>query len=159
MSNASDFQISEFKEDELGFVCRLIDHIIDVCYAGIYPPRALQYFKEFHSAEKIMERHRKGNIILGKINGTLIATGSIVGADIFGVFVHPAFQRCGYGRTLMIELENRAKLRGCTAVELSISLPAKKFYENLGYEMREELSIDVGEEQYLIYWKAKKPLV
>jgi ribosomal protein S18 acetylase RimI-like enzyme len=124
-----------------------------------YPTRAVQFFKEFHSEEKIMERHRKGEILVVEQDGNVIATGAIVGSDIFGVFVHPASQHRGHGGMLMRELENRAKARGCTESELSVSLPSRGFYESLGYQMLEECSIDVGEGQHLVFWKAKKPLM
>jgi GNAT superfamily N-acetyltransferase len=116
----------------------------------------VQLFKEIHSEEKIMERHRKGEILVVEQDDTVIGTGTIVGSDIFGVFVHPEFQHRGYGLALMRDLENRAKARGCTESELSVSLPSRKFYESLGYEMLEECSIDVGEGQHLDYWKARK---
>jgi hypothetical protein len=58
----------------------------------------------------------------------------------------------------MGELENRAKARGCKELELSVSLPSKRFYEKLGYEMIEKRSLDVGEGQTLDYWMARKPL-
>jgi hypothetical protein len=43
-------------------------------------------------------------------------------------------------------------------VELSVSLPSRRFYENLGYELVEACSIDVGEGQRLDFWKARKML-
>jgi hypothetical protein len=58
----------------------------------------------------------------------------------------------------MHELEDRAKARGCTESELSVSLPSRGFYESLGYQMLEEGSIDVGEGQHLDFWKARKSL-
>ena len=158
MSRPHDAGIREFREFDLVPVRRLIHQTIDVCYSGIYPPRVVQYFKEFHSEEKIMERHRKGEILLVELDGNVIATGSIIGSDIFGVFVHPEFQHRGHGGVLMRELENRVKESGYTESELSVSLPSRGFYESLGYEMLEECSIDVGERQHLVFWKARKAL-
>jgi GNAT superfamily N-acetyltransferase len=151
-------RIREFQESDLVHVRRLIHQTIDVCYSGVYPSRAVQFFKEFHSEEKIMERHRKGEILVVEQDGDVIATGSIVGNDIFGVFVHPEFQHRGHGGALMRELENRAKARGFTESELNVSLPSRGFYKSLGYEMLEECSMDMGEGQHLDFWKAKKPL-
>ena len=158
MSRLQDTEIREFREADLIPVRRLIHQTIDGCYSGVYPPRAVQFFKEFHSEEKIMDRHRKGEILVVEQEGNLIATGAIVGGDIFGVFVHPEFQHCGHGRALMCQLENRAKARGCKESELSVSLPSKGFYESLGYKMLEKSSIDVGGGQHLDFWVARKPL-
>jgi GNAT superfamily N-acetyltransferase len=158
LNRLHDAGIREFRESDLIPVQRLIHQTIDVCYSGVYPPRAVQFFKKFHSEEKIMERHRQGKILLIEQDGNVIATGTIVGSDIFGVFVHPEFQHRGYGGGLMRELENRAKARGCTELELSVSLPSREFYEGLGYEMLEKCSIDVGQGQHLDFWKARKPM-
>jgi ABC-type sulfate transport system permease component len=34
-------------------------------------------------------------------DGKVIGTGSLVGTDILGVFVHPRFQHQGYGKAIM----------------------------------------------------------
>jgi ribosomal protein S18 acetylase RimI-like enzyme len=158
MSRLHDTRIREFRESDLVPVRRLIHRTIDACYSVVYPPRAVEFFKEFHSEEKIMERHRTGEVLVVEQDGQVIATGTIVDSEIFGVFVHRDFQHRGHGGALMRELENRAKARGCTESELSVSLPSRGFYESLGYEMLEECSIDVGEGQHLDFWKARKPL-
>ena len=150
--------IREFREPDLIGVERLIQRTIEACYVAVYPSRAVQFFKEFHSPEKIMERHRQGELLVVERRGRLIATGAIVGGDIFGVFVDPEFQQCGYGGSLMSELEKRARARGFRASELSVSLPSVGFYESLGYDMLEKCSIGVGEGQSLLFWKARKSL-
>lgn len=158
MNTLHTIGIRDFQESDLVAVQNLIHQTIDVCYSGIYPPRAVQFFKDFHSEKKIMERYRSGDILVAEQEGKLVATGTIVGSDIFGIFVHPAFQRQGYGAALMRELENKAAAKGCNEPELSVSLPSRGFYESLGYEMLEECSIDVGGGEHLDFWKAKKSL-
>lgn len=159
MITPDHIRIREFRQSDLTPLRRLIHETIDTCYSGVYPQRAVQFFKEFHSDKKIMERSRQGEILVVEKEGALVATGAIVGSDIFGVFVRPEFQGRGYGKAVMCELEERAKARGCTEVILSVSLPSKGFYERLGYEMIEACSKDVGEGEHLDFWKARKSLV
>ena len=151
-------EIREFTESDLILVVDLINKTIDACYSGIYPPRAVQFFKQFHSQEKIIERHQKGKILVVEKDGKILGTGSIINKDISGVFIHPEFQGQGIGGGLIRELENRVIARGYAESELSVSLPSRGFYESLRYEILEECSIDVGEEQHLYYWQAKKLL-
>ncbi len=150
--------IRGFRETDLVALARLIQRTIDASYSGAYPFRAVQFFKELHSPAKIMERHRQGDLLVVEREGRLIATGVLVGGDIFGVFVDPEFQRCGYGRSLMRELESKAKAWGFAASELSVSLPSIGFSQSLGYDLLEKCSIDVGEGQSLDFWKARKRL-
>lgn len=158
MNRLHGARIRKFRNSDLVTVRRLIHQTIDVCYSGVYPPRAVQFFKEFHSDESIMKRHREGEMLVIEQRGNVIATGAIVNNEILGIFVHPEFQYRGFGGVLMQELENRAKARGRMEPELSVSLPSRGFYERLGYNMLKEDSIDVGDGQHLDFWRARKPL-
>lgn len=149
----------QFRISDLRAVRDLIDHTIDVSYSPVYPPRAIQFFKDFHSVSSILERHREGEILVAENDGQVIGTGAIIGVDILGVFVHPEFQSQGYGKSLMQALEKRAITSGIGVVALSVSLPSRQFYEHLGYEISEGRTLDVGEGQQLDYWEAKKTLM
>ncbi len=150
--------IRKFEESDIGQLQQLIYDTIDASYAQVYPPRAVKIFKEFHAEHRIIERNRTGTTLVLKENGELVATGSIVDREILAVFVHPKFQNGGRGKALMRDLEKEARQRGVAESELSVSLPSKKFYESLGYEMVEERSKDVGEGQRLNFWNARKLL-
>ncbi len=159
MCGRKDANVRKFHESDIGRLQRLIFDTIDTSYSRVYPPRAVQFFKEFHAKHRIIERSRTGTILVLEKNGELVATGSIVDSEILAVFVHPKFQHGGRGKALMQELEEEARQRGVRETELSVSLPSKRFYEGLGYEMVEEKSKDVGEGQQLNFWKAKKLLI
>lgn len=83
---------------------------------------------------------------------------SVVGSQIMGVFVRAQFQGRGYGRAIMSRLEQIAARRKVPKLELSVSLPSRRFYERLGYTIIEERVLDVGEGQDLRYFLAEKPL-
>jgi ribosomal protein S18 acetylase RimI-like enzyme len=150
--------IREFRESDLASVKLLIQRTIDACYTGVYSPRAIQFIKECHSERKIIERHKQGRMLVAEQDGKLVATGGIFGRDIFGLFVHPEFQRRGIGKALMLELEDIAKISGSKKTTLNVSLTSIAFYAKLGYEILMKCSIDVGEGQQLDFWKARKPL-
>jgi putative acetyltransferase len=137
---------------------RLIHSTIESSYAGVYPPRAVQHFKEFHSTDRILERQAAGEVLVGERDGRLVATGSLVGAEISGVFVLPPLQRSGIGGQMMDRLEREAVSAGRDAARLDVSLPSRGFYERRGYRLLEGRSMDVGEGERLDYWTAEKPL-
>jgi ribosomal protein S18 acetylase RimI-like enzyme len=141
---------------DVASIQRLIHATIEASYAGVYPPRAVRHFKEFHSAERIRERQAAGAILVAEQDGQVVATGAIVGADISGVFVHPEFQQRGIGGQVMDRLEGDAEIAGRGSVRLDVSLPSKGFYESRGYRLLESCSIDVGEGERLDYWTAEK---
>jgi ribosomal protein S18 acetylase RimI-like enzyme len=148
-----------FRDTDLEPVRNLIQKTITDCYAGVYPPCAVAFFKEFHSAGNILARSRRGEILVVERDGIVLATGSISGGEISGVFVDPAFQHAGIGARMMHALEGRAVEKGWAEVVLDVSVPSRGFYERLGYTIAETCAIDVGEGQKLDYWKAKKRLL
>ena len=152
-------RIRSFEISDVDAVHGLIHHTIDKSYSPLYPPRAVQFFKDFHSKAKIIERHQQENILVAQKDGKIIATGAIIGNNILGLFVNPEFQYQGHGKCLMQALEKRAAINGIKEVMLSVSIPSRKFYESLGYAIIEDCTIDVGENQFLNYCKAKKTLI
>jgi GNAT superfamily N-acetyltransferase len=136
----------------------MINDTIDASYAGVYPDRAVQFFKQYHSEKRIMERSQVGEILMIERHGSIVATGALVGNEILGVFVNPEDQGQGLGKRMMSELEGRAKKKGFSEIVLSVSLTSRKFYETLKYELLDECSLDVGEGQYLNYWPARKTM-
>ena len=95
MSKPNLAHFREFRVSDLVAVSRLIHHTIDVSYSVGYPALAIRFFKDFHSEAKIIERHQNGEILILEKDGEVIGTGSLVGIDILGVFVHPRFQHQG----------------------------------------------------------------
>ena len=147
-----------FRNSDLSSLHTLICDTINTSYSGVYPDRAVQYFKEYHSNDKILERSRAGVILIIERAGSIVATGSLVGNEILGVFVRTDSQGLGCGKRIMRELENRAKEQGIPEIILNVSLPSRRFYEKLEYEILPECSYDVGEGQYLNYWPGRKTL-
>ena len=147
-----------FRKTDLTPLHRMIYDTIEASYSNVYPPRAVEFFKEYHSEKKIAERSLVGEILVMEEDDSILATGSLIGAEIAGVFVYPVYQRQGYGKAIMAELERRAKAKGLSEINLSVSLPSRKFYENLGYNILADNALDVGEGQYLKYWLGRKTL-
>ena len=159
MNSLSKIKIRDFSENDLSSVTRLIHNTIDSCYIGLYPPLAVEYFKEFHSPDGIKERSKSGKILVFEdAEKKIIGTGAVVETEIYGVFVHPKKQNFGLGKIIMENLESVIKSNGNSEAKLSVSLPSRQFYENLGYIGFEEATIDVGNGQQLDYWIAWKHL-
>jgi GNAT superfamily N-acetyltransferase len=131
MSHSDAVSIRRFREADLCQLVRLISETIGISYAGVYPPRAVQFLNDSHSEKRIADRSKTGTTLVVENDGELVATGSLVHGEILAVFVHPGLQKGGRGKALMKALENEARASGVTEIELSISLPSKRFI--LGY--------------------------
>ena len=90
--------------------------------------------------------------------GRVLGTGTLVGEEIKRVFVEPDLQTHGLGRRIMRHLEERAALAGIEMIRLDASLPAKRFYDGLGYTVVEKAFLQVENGQSLDFFKMQKEL-
>ena len=139
-------------------VRELIHSTIQACYAGVYPPRAVEFFLGYHSRAEIASRARAGYTIVAEVGGRVVATGTLKGDHISGVFVLGPVQGRGLGRRVMEALEEHARANGIKEIFLDVSLPSRAFYERMGYGGFEPAFIDVGQGQRLDFWKSRKSL-
>jgi GNAT superfamily N-acetyltransferase len=158
MSRPAANCVRQVRRSELNTVRDLILRTIEYSYSAVYPPKAVQAFREYHSRKNILQRYRAGGVLVVDKDERIIGTGSLMGSEILGVFILPEFQNQGHGKCLLHALEQKALAAGIAEVELSISLPSRKFYESLGYEVIADRTFDVGDSQGLDYWQARKVL-
>ena len=159
MSEQKHISARVFRPSDLSAVRSLVQSTIDACYPRVYPKEAVQFFKDWHSDEEILKNAKEGYTILLHQADRIVGTGTIVDDEVVRVFVDPAFQKCGFGRLIMRKLEERAASTGVAVVKLDASLPAKAFYDALGYVTLERAFREVGNGRRLDYYKMEKALV
>jgi len=159
MSEQNHISTRVFRPPDLIAVKSLIQITIDACYTSVYPKEAVQFFKDWHCDEKILKNAKEGYTILLHQDNRIVGTGTIVDDEVMRVFVDPAFQRRGFGRLIMRKLEERAASNSVDVVKLDASLPAKTFYDALGYVTLEKTFLEVGNNRRLDFYKMEKALV
>jgi GNAT superfamily N-acetyltransferase len=147
-----------FRPSDLTAITSLVQTTIDACYPQVYPKEAVQFFKDWHCDEKILKNAGEGYTILAHQGARIVGTGTIVDDEVMRVFVDPAFQGRGFGRLIMQELEERAVSNNIAVIRLDASLPAKTFYDALGYATLERAFRDVGNGRRLDFYKMEKAL-
>ncbi len=148
----------KFHPDDLEQVGRLVVKTIDTCYPQFYSPRAIEFFKEYHSAKNILRDAADGLTLVAEEGGTILATGTLFGTNIRRVFVDPACQRNGLGRRIMAELEAGAVRRGLKFVDLDSSLFARRFYLSQDYLVLKDSALQLSPADSLGYTKMAKRL-
>jgi N-acetylglutamate synthase-like GNAT family acetyltransferase len=152
-------KIREFREKDLADIKVMVDKTIDICYTGIYCTEAVKFFKQWHHSDKILKNAKEGYTIILEQGGRIVGTGTVVGNEIARVFVGPPFQKSGFGKLIMLKLEEKALSQGINIVKLDASLPSKKFYDLLGYVTLEETFLEVENGKKLHYYKMEKSLI
>ena len=151
-------RIREFTNSDLANVKSLVYRTIDSSYSSVYCAEAVQFFKDWHHDEKILENAEKGYTIILEKSNKMVGTGSIVDNEIMRVFVDPAFQKQGFGKLIMKKLEEKALSLGIGVIKLDASIPAKRFYDDLGYITLEETFLELKDNKRLDYYKMQKSL-
>ncbi|MGC8558386.1 MAG: GNAT family N-acetyltransferase [Nitrososphaeria archaeon] len=83
---------------------------------------------------------RNAAVFAARMDGTLVGYAIVViegdVADFWDLVVKKEYRRMGIGSSLIAEVENFAKGRGCRAIKLDVNIKneaAVELYENLGY--------------------------
>jgi GNAT superfamily N-acetyltransferase len=150
--------IREFQRADLSALKALVHKTIATCYPAHYCVEAVRFFLNYHSEQAILQDARKGRTVVLDKAGRILGTGTLVGDEIKRVFVDPTFQKQGFGRRIMQQLEKAAVRQGATTVKLDASLPAKVFYDRLGYVTVEPAFHPVENGQRLDFFKMQKVL-
>jgi len=143
----------------LSAIRNLIHGTIDACYSDAYPIEAVEFFLDYHNDDNILKGAKNGFTIVLEKDARLIGIAALIDDHIMRVFVEPAFQKIGLGKLLMQKLEQKARSAGIAIVKLDASLPAKRFYDSLGYTTVEESFVEVQNGQKLRYFKMQKSLL
>ena len=148
----------QLKHEDIESVFGLIQNTIDVSYYGVYPTEAIEFFKDYHSAEHIISDAATGYTIVAECNGEILGTGTLLGTNIRRVFVRPLHQHRGIGKLIVQELEIKASTEKSATLDLEASLVSRQFWELLGFVAQREEYIPVQNGQKLHYCKMVKTL-
>ncbi|MGD0784414.1 MAG: GNAT family N-acetyltransferase [Sedimentisphaerales bacterium] len=148
----------KFKSSDLDTVRDLIHKTIDINYLPFYNAESIKYFKDYHNNENILKGTKEGYTIVLEKSNRIIGTATLIDDYIMRVFVNPKFQKKGLGKLLMQKLQTKALSAGIRTVKLDSSLPAKKFYDSLGYKTIKKTFVKVKNGKKLDYYKMKKLL-
>jgi N-acetylglutamate synthase-like GNAT family acetyltransferase len=147
-----------FAEGDLSAVHALVHNTIDVCYAGAYPPEAIELFKKYHARETVLGDAAAGHTVVAEIDGVIVATGTLLGTNLRRVFVSPVCQRRGLGRLVAEALEREARSQRLASLDLSASLVSRRFWEARGFTLVRESSLPAPNGKELRYFDMVKDL-
>ena len=106
---------------------------------SMFPSEYRQHWmNEHHSKDHIVAETSEGYTLILEYERKIVGTGNILHDQIQSLFVHPEYQRRGYGIELIRRLEEQARMDGVRIIRLSANTLSKQFFERLGYRMISE---------------------
>jgi GNAT superfamily N-acetyltransferase len=121
--------------EDVAAIHYLVIRTIDACYPPVYPAAVVEYFRQYHSVEQVRAAVDEEFMLVLVEQGAIIGTGALKGDEVRRVFVDVAHQHRGLGRLITGRLEQQAREAGLRSVVLDASLPARAFYESMGYRV------------------------
>jgi len=158
MATRNQPTLREFRGTDLFTVKSLVHRTIATCYPGQYCLEAVRFFINYHDELAILRDALDGCTLVLDLGGRIFGTGTLVGNEIKRVFVEPGLQRHGLGRLLMQRLEEKAVDEGIKTIRLDTSLPAKAFYDSLGYVTVEPAFLVVANARRLDFFRMRKTM-
>jgi GNAT superfamily N-acetyltransferase len=151
-----NIRLRQMKVTDLAAVYALVQNTIAVSYADVYPPEAIEFFKNHHSKENILKDLKDGYIMTVEAGGQILGTGTLQGTNVRRVFISPQYQRQGIGKIIAEKLERKARANGLAKLELSASLKSREFWEAMGFVSSGEFALPVANDQKLIFYEMTK---
>jgi N-acetylglutamate synthase-like GNAT family acetyltransferase len=130
-------EIRPFRNEDLNAVCQLIIDSIDDAYPVVYAPEAIDFFKDYHKKENILNDAAAGYTIIAEHKKKIIGTGTLMEHNIRRVYITPKYQRKGIGKLITHELERIATTKGIPSLDLSATVGSVKFWEKMGFEVKD----------------------
>lgn len=149
--------ITKATQNDLHTIYEIVQATIAAVYPHYYPAGAVRFFSEHHSTDRIMADIKSSCVYILYSGDTPAATVTINANEINRLFVLPAYQGRGYGRSLMEFAEREISLHYEFA-ELSSSFSAQEMYQKLGYIPFDFRKIACENGDWLCYAQMRKEL-
>lgn len=144
-------KIIEYDNKYFNGVFEVIHKAIEEIYPKYYPRKAVDFFHNHHSKEKLLKSLSKDFTKIITENNKVIGTGSANKNNIERFFINPKYQNKGCGKLLLSELEKEIARENYKTITLDSSLGAVLFYKRLGYKYKDYKIIPVENNENLCY--------
>lgn len=129
-------------DKDLPACSKLICQVIQEIEAKYYSPEVITGWQDYNSLSNLKEEAKNTEFIVYEKDERILGVGAIAQNHIKKVYVSPAHQKKGIGRSLVDCLEQIAKEKGFRECELNSTVNALDFYKHLGYKEQGPIIIE-----------------
>jgi hypothetical protein len=105
---AEEIIMREAEPQDTKSLRKLTCETIDTCYFRIYPQEAIDFFKDYHNQENIVNDILEGHCLILASVKEFVGTGTLLGSNVRRVFIKPVYQNMGLGKRIMYGLGEKA---------------------------------------------------
>jgi GNAT superfamily N-acetyltransferase len=148
----SELVIKKFSDKDINQLQELIHDTIKCCYPSVYSQEVVDFFIDYHSSDGLLKKSLAGIILIGFIGNRIVATGYLFEHEVGGIYVHPDYQKRGFGKQLLMHLLDEARKKELSYVWLDSTPLAKSMYLKAGFKVVEEKVMTVENNMPLDYF-------
>ena len=146
-----DISMKKAGLSDLETVSYIVKTTVSTVYPHYYPAGAVEFFLKHHSAENISGDIEENRVFLCfDAEQNAVGTVTVKENEICRLFVLPQQQEQGYGNGMLSYAENMI-FGGYSEIRLDASWPAKKIYQQRGYQEAEFHIIETEDGDFLCY--------
>ncbi|WP_247894037.1 GNAT family N-acetyltransferase [Azospirillum endophyticum] len=119
--------------DDAASISRLVISSLRETNAKDYSEAVIRRVERNFGPEAVLEFIDRRLVFVAVIGVEIVGTASLDGHVVRTVFIDPACQNRGIGRSLMAEIERVAIRKGVTTLTVPSSVTAEPFYAKLGF--------------------------
>jgi ribosomal protein S18 acetylase RimI-like enzyme len=161
------FVVREARQDQVSVIGQLAKEVWPQTYASILTEDQIAYMMQLlYSEGSLRKQMEDGHQFILLYEDHLpvgFASYSEIAQDVYKLqklYVLPQLQGRGAGKLLIDHIVHRVRLAGARTLRLNVNRynKAKAFYEKLGFEVRGEEDINIGEGYYMNDYIMEKPV-
>ena len=134
-----DYRIRHARHDDAAAISRVIIAALRESNAQDYSAEVIAQVEQHFSPDGVAAWLSTRTVFVAMRQGELIATAGLDGTVVRSLFVHPAHQGLGIGRSLIHAVHAAAAGQGIEVLRVPSSITAEGFYTALGYrKIRDE---------------------
>ncbi len=125
--------IRAYEHRDAAAISHVIRQTMQISNSRDYPIERLQPLIDYFSPEKVDRLNDERQCLVAEVEGQIIGTAALDGAELVTFFVLPEYQGFGIGSRLLAELEQIAGETGIYAITVAASVTGEAFYRRMGY--------------------------
>ena len=131
--------IRKMEIDDLEESVALIRRVIIASNSKDYSENVIKNLLNHYSLSNFKNLYFKRNFYIALLGNRIVGTIAFEDDTVYSLFVDPAYQKKGIGRTLLKKIEEYIYNLGYNKAKLSASLTAVPFYKITGYIEKKRL--------------------
>jgi GNAT superfamily N-acetyltransferase len=130
-------------ENDARAISVLIRKNADAVLSTEYSPKQLAAWKRYNTPARIRRGMSERTTFCARLGRRLCGTIALRGTELVGFYVSPHARSKGIGRLLLAHLETFAAMQGITALHLTSTQAATRFYQRNGWHSERTVVLNI----------------